>query len=285
MGKSAIYVSTEDPLNTKRLAQMLESHPFYTQLPNEGKPSFDHIHALTLNNMDVQQHVIEHQLPFAVERLNAGIVVLDSVAANFRADHETATTNGLVDRAADLNKLGNLLHRLAFEKNVAVVVANQVSDRFAESLLRPTPDILRSSSPASSATPSQRSAIHPQMNTKMSLDHQQRFFTGWGDKPGNAHGDLKTPALGLAWANQIDARIVLKVEAESSQKSGMAHGQKRRRFMNVVFAPWTDQKLASVEYSIELHGLVAKTSEAVSNEHADLLDESLWVTEENDEYA
>lgn len=46
------------------------------------------------------------------------------------------------------------------------------------------------------------------------LDHQQRWFTGWGDEPyPNSHGgaddSLKTPSLGLVWSAQIAARIAL----------------------------------------------------------------------------
>jgi len=51
----------------------------------------------------------------------------------------------------------------------------------------------------------------------LSLDHQQRFFTGWGDtRPGWSGGHsltsgpgYKTPSLGLVWANQIACRLAL----------------------------------------------------------------------------
>ncbi|KAL2185183.1 hypothetical protein L209DRAFT_773528 [Thermothelomyces heterothallicus CBS 203.75] len=40
------------------------------------------------------------------------------------------------------------------------------------------------------------------------LDHQQRWFTGWGDDP-SSNLALKTPALGLVWTTQIAGRIAL----------------------------------------------------------------------------
>lgn len=283
VGKAAIYISTEDPLNTARLGDMLRTHPYYAQLPTDQKPSFDHVHAMLVNTIEQQQHVVEHRLPLAVDMFDAGLVVMDSVAANFRADRETTTTTGLVDRAADLNRLGNLLRKLAVEKRIAVVVANQVSDRFADSLTLPTQDLMRSSSPASStATPSQSNSRRSEREMKLSLDHQSRFFNGWGDKPASIIQDLKTPALGLAWANQIDARFVLKVESQSTAK--LTSSGKRRRFMNVVFAPWTDQKLNSLEYSIEAQGLVAQTQEVVLPEQEELLDESLWADDGDEEF-
>ena len=49
----------------------------------------------------------------------------------------------------------------------------------------------------------------------MTLDHQQRFFTGWGDDPPSlrhviGEESLKTPSLGLVWSSQIACRVVLK---------------------------------------------------------------------------
>ena len=279
LGRSAIYLSTEDKLNTTRLEQILNTHPVYSQLPSGEQPSFNRIHSMEIHNLEVQQQIIEYQLPIAVKRYDVGLVVLDSVAANFRADHETATVTGLVDRAADLMRLGVLLRRIATENNVAVVVANQVSDRFADRMSNLTSDTFRSSSPAISSTPASQGSsfsgsLLSERNAKMTLDHQQRFFTGWGDRPRAREDNLKTPALGLAWANQISARIVLKVQAEGSH-SKQAVG-KRRRFMSLVFAPWTAPNLRPLEYSIETHGIMSVEDSKQGDEFNDLLEENLW---------
>jgi DNA repair protein RAD57 len=280
LGKSAIYLSTEDDLNTARLAQMLETHPAYTQIAASELPSFDRILSMTLTDLEKQQQIVEYQLPNAIDKYNAGLIVIDSVAANFRADRETNTTGGLVDRAADLNKLGSVLHRLAIQKNIVVVVTNQVSDRFAESIFPATQEAIRSS-PSSSATPSQHALQRSQRETKLSLDYQQRFFTGWGEKPDNTDQDLKTPALGLTWANQVDARIVLKIESSGSRAQGKA--SKRRRFLNVVFAPWCSPSARALEYSIEAQGLKASPEQQdVPGAHEELLDETLWAQDDEE---
>jgi DNA repair protein RAD57 len=64
---------------------------------------------------------------------------------------------------------------------------------------------------------------NPVRNEILSLRHQQRFFTGWGDtqqpitptvypfRPPT----LKTPALGLVWSTQIACRIALKKHERS----------------------------------------------------------------------
>ena len=287
IGKAAIYLSTEDDLNTTRLEQMLSTHPAYSQLSLHERPSFDHIHTLNVKSLVAQQRVIEHHLPTAIKRYNAGVVVLDSVAANYRAEHDTTTANAMGDRAADLMRLGLLLRRVATEHKVAVVVANQVSDRFADNVLPLLTNQLHSSSPTASSMPASQSSslsgsLLSERNSKMTLDHQQRFFTGWGDRPGASQDDLKTPALGLAWANQVAARVVLQVQAEGSGKVQTESPTKRRRFVSLVFASWAPNSSRPVEYTIEAPGVVSVDKPNQSDDYVDLLDESLW--DEDDEF-
>jgi DNA repair protein RAD57 len=45
----------------------------------------------------------------------------------------------------------------------------------------------------------------------MSVNLQERFFTGWGDDF-SPHTSLKNPAMGLFWSSQIACRIALKKE-------------------------------------------------------------------------
>jgi DNA repair protein RAD57 len=279
LGKSAIYLSTEDDLNTARLAQMLETHPAYKHIAASDLPSFDRILSMTVTDLEKQQQIVEYQLPNAIDKYNVGLIVMDSVAANFRADRETATTGGLLDRAADLNKLGTMLRRLAVQKKIAVVVTNQVSDRFAENVFPATQEAIRSS-PSSSATPSQHALQRSQRETKLSLDYQQRFFTGWGDQLRHSDQDLKTPALGLTWANQVDARIVLKIESSTSRAG--AGASKRRRFLNVVFAPWCSSSVQPLEYAIEAQGLEALSTQQNLVTHDELLDEQLWAADDEE---
>jgi DNA repair protein RAD57 len=62
---------------------------------------------------------------------------------------------------------------------------------------------------------------NPVRNEILSLLHQQRFFTGWGDSsPSFSYPTIqrpaqKTPALGLVWATQIACRIALKKEHQT----------------------------------------------------------------------
>lgn len=311
LGRSAIYLSTEAPLNTARLVQMLTSHPHYQDLPEEDRPILDRIHTMVTNNLESQEHIIQYQLPIAVRRFNVGLVVMDSVAANFRAEHETRTAKGLADRAVELMKLGNMLQKIARDNDIAVVVTNQVSDRFDD--VKTITDRIRSSSPVMSSPgtqqqhrmppppPSSSANIAP-TNEPTTLDHQQRFFTGWGDNPNQAQTQfeqLKTPALGLAWANQLSARVVLKMESERLYSSSQLHDynggniwkdKKKKRFLGLVFAPWVAPTSTSspgvVEYEIQLRGPVSvleRKEDGVRDEFGDLLDPDLWSDEDENE--
>ncbi|KAK8037073.1 DNA repair protein RAD57 [Apiospora marii] len=133
LGRPALYISTEAPLSTKRLAQMLNSNPSFKGL--DKKPTLDRIMSTATPDLESQEHILQYQVPVQVERHNVGLIVLDSVAANYRAEYERGGSLGsnMAARSADLIRMGQLLHDLARRHNLAVVVANQVMDRIPSS--------------------------------------------------------------------------------------------------------------------------------------------------------
>lgn len=295
LGKSAMYVSTEGRLNTKRLLEMLNSHPEYQKLPNPERPSMDHVHTTITNNLEAQEHILRYQLPVAVERFNIGLIVMDSVAANFRAEHDNHTPAGLRERAVDLRQLGNTLRQVATENNIVVIVTNQVSDRFETASAKSTSFLLRSQSSSMSSSPavsgSQSAAAISQLRTEtQSLAHQQRFFTGWGERTDSRNESLKNPTLGLAWASQISARIALKLEGERQVYTGgnIWRDKKKKRSLAVVFAPWTSPTNPPIRYEIAQQGVVSLSEKedaeftALSKEYPELLNPDFWVTDDVD---
>ncbi|KAL2160425.1 hypothetical protein VTH06DRAFT_1598 [Thermothelomyces fergusii] len=292
LGRPALYISTEAPLSTRRLAQMLSANPLFQRLPPSQRPSLDNIISTVTSDLESQDHILNFQVPVEVERRGIGLVVLDSVAANYRAEFERSATSSasagrhgsnMGARTAELIKLGMHLRDLAQRHNLAVVVSNQVADRFSgggssaadfgtpasslhhyhhrypslQSAARPIQesplasrsrplapisisgnnnnsnsnsaalaDIAPPSSvplPSSShpqsdepeppppppLPPTDPDRPHPSSHPALLLDHQQRWFTGWGDDPSSSHLALKTPALGLVWTTQLAARIAL----------------------------------------------------------------------------
>jgi DNA repair protein RAD57 len=232
-------------LSTARLSQLLEHHPYLSKLAAADLPSLDNILSINTIDLETQDHILNYQLPVAVSRHNVGLVIIDSIAANYRAEYAADNMESISMRSGELTRLGELLRNLAAKEDIAIVVANQVSDRFSS--LDEQPHLLTGQvhreSPAVSSLPISRAeggtmepipsspAIlssphmedefsdgsylmsHPVRNETLSLSHQQRFFTGWGDSP--EHDILsppKNPALGLVWSTQIACRIALKKE-------------------------------------------------------------------------
>lgn len=279
LSRSTIYMSTEAQISTKRLNQILSNHQYLCDLSGSARPSLDNVRSIPVRDLEAQEHILEYQLPIMVQRFNVGLVVIDSVAANYRAEHGSSVPKELADRATQLTKLGRMLRRLALTKNLAVVVANQVSDRFQSIADRALPSAVSSSPSFSSSPASQVQTTANGTNQRhqprvdiMSLDHQQRFFSGWGDTPGGIGDELKTPALGLGWTNQIAARIVLKMEGtrvvinaiDGRENSGgnLWKDRKKRRFLSLVFAPWIGGTLKPVEFEIKKEGFVSMVSDS-----------------------
>ncbi|KAK5796185.1 hypothetical protein VI817_005470 [Penicillium citrinum] len=222
-------------------------------------------------DLETQDHILNYQLPVAITRYNVGLVVIDSITSNYRAEHNSNNMLALSARSTELAKLGQMLRNLAAKEEIAIVLANQVSDRFESesnnsgptprsgypSMLSQStaiamresgiasplsrgrmnaPDQPFSSTQGPSSSPISSSPYHapdderfdgsylienPARNDILSLQHQERFFTGWGD---GFYSDPspKTPALGFFWSTQIACRIALKKETHS------------------VVAPWND---------------------------------------------
>jgi DNA repair protein RAD57 len=274
LSKSAIYISTEAALSTNRLAQLLSAHPSLASLPPTEKPSLSRILSIQTPDLESQEHILRYQLPVAIKKHNVGLVIVDSVAANFRAEFERKGARdgaaSLAKRGAQLVQLGSLLRHLARTEGVTVVVANQVADRFEREPSTPVSNnISRTTTGNSQGSTDEKSTLHGLPHPPASdpgsdagdnafmspdaltLDHQQRWFTGWGDIQHDSSQTLKTPSLGLVWTNQLACRIalikqpvyatrppVLSVNGQDQWNEDDNHISKWRRWFKVVFAPW-----------------------------------------------
>jgi DNA repair protein RAD57 len=219
----------------------------------EKKPSLGNVLSITAVDLETQDHILNYQLPVAISRFNVGLVVIDSITANYRAEHASNSMQALSARSGELAKLGHMLRNLAASEDVAIVVANQVSDRFdsldgqqqqqqqQQGRVQSTPnrslpknrlvEDMPSSSPATQSSQLVEDDAfdggyligHPVRNETLTLAYQEKFFTGWGDDSNSGVSDYfvsevqKTPALGLVWSTQIACRIVLKKDDETDQ--------------------------------------------------------------------
>lgn len=295
LSRSACYISTEHPLPTTRLSQILSNQPLLSRSPSSY---LSRILTLQTPDLESQDHILTYQLPVALAKHNVGLVVIDSIAANYRAETSTTTPDthmssgpqALAQRSTDLIRLGRQLQDLARIHKCAVVVSNQVADRFAPlplyrnislsqapsspSPMAATQNYLPSSlgnNPAPCHTPHISSSVIPNLSAILSLDHQQRFFTGWGDHPQSQSQaqNLKTPSLSLSWANQIACRIALvkelsRGEPNPSDPSVSWTPQRWRRYLRVVFAPWvaaSEEGEKGIEVEVWSGGMRAKATE------------------------
>lgn len=260
-------------------------------------------------DLESQDHIIRFQVPVAIRQHNIRLIILDSVAANYRAEFDrpgagAGQTSGanMAQRSSELVKLGQLLRDIAREHDVAIVVANQVADRFSNEG-RNSPVVMRDmqstplarrglgGQPSSSIAAPSSSFFYPSGATQevgpstqyptgtldpMALDHQQRWFTGWGDDP--TLKNQKTPSLGLIWTTQIACRIALIKRpvygvgrsGDEEEEQGEAVLRMWRRWMKVVFAPWAGASGmglgGSVRFEIRGEGVRAVGKGGVDNE-------------------
>jgi DNA repair protein RAD57 len=313
LSSSTLYISTESALPTTRLAQLLRTHPVLVSA--NPKPTLDKVISIVTPDLESQDHILRYQVPVAVRRHGIRLIILDSVAANYRAEFDRpGPGNGqnsganMAQRSSELVKLGQLLRDLAREENCAVVVANQVADRFSGGGVSPVLNRATQSSPLArrsagsfpddsmcapvsslngGGAESENNAAIPFKSTMdpMSLDHQQRWFTGWGDDPHPSHltiKNMKTPSLGLIWTTQIACRIALirkpvygpGIVADEENERGEPVLRKWRRWMKVVFAPHGAPSgpglEGAVEFEIKGEGIRATKNKENEDEENDL---------------
>ena len=244
-------------------------------------PSLSKVFSIQTPDLESQEHIITYQVPIAIEREKIGLVIIDSIAANYRAErHDSNTGSAMAERSGHLAKLGAHLRSLARDHNCAIVVANQVSDRFAPLPLMAPRTTAKSLATSSPYQPSSSLPQHQQSNgfNPLILDHQLRFFSGWGSDPASGAHSLKSPSLGLVWANQIACRIVLIKEAcyrshpmallgEATEKESADWSSRTwRRWVKVAFSAWAEGTPGSrqgVEFEIWSGGLRAVNAQTV----------------------
>ncbi|TVY22724.1 DNA repair protein rhp57 [Lachnellula hyalina] len=270
-----IHIHRIRPPHNPDSPQLLRTHPVLTS--SNPKPTLDNVISIVTPDLESQDHILRFQVPVAISRHSVRLIILDSVAANYRAEFERpgGVGNGanMAQRSSELIKLGQLLRTIAREHNIAIVVANQVADRFSNTsgsvgsspvLNRTTQSSpLARRSAGTSTSPSSSLAAPPPTPfagtpDPMSLDHQQRWFTGWGDDPHPSPvslQNLKTPSLGLIWTTQIAFRIAL-IKKPVYGPGLVADEeelvlQKWRRWMKVVFAPHVAASGPGVQGAVE----------------------------------
>lgn len=181
---STCYLTTSSKLPTTRLHEILEAHP----LLSHSLSSLAHIHTISTNTIPTLAHVLTATLPPFIERNMTDpeskpikLLVIDALAELFHLSDKT-TTKSLVQRSQDIVEISSLLHSIASKWNLAVLVLNEVVDVF------------------------HRGGDLDATDDNLVYSEQARWFGRSDSVPGQ---DAKEASLGLVWANQVNARILL----------------------------------------------------------------------------
>ncbi|KAJ3164898.1 DNA repair protein xrcc3 [Geranomyces variabilis] len=231
----AIYISTEQPFPVSRFHDIAAAR-FPTINPID---ILDRTHIVHIRDHETQQHILTCYLGATVARLNARVVVVDSIAANFRGgdvDLASAKTTGypstaLADRAGMLYEVGRALKQVADTHGCVIVCLNQVVDVFAR-------------------------------EWPVRQHHHQQ--------PDNQPGDFEyqknhtAPTLGLAWSNMVTTRVRMSrvdrfpaacsLEQQGKPMDAETASLYVSRKLQVSFAPHLPA--SSCRYSVTSRGVV-----------------------------
>lgn len=204
---SACYLTTHAKLPTSRLTQMMDSQPCLT---SEHCNLVD-IHTMAVPTVDILLHALRNLLPTLMANLARDetkkpvrLVIIDSISALFNTvDKPTSTSLG--ERSRALTTISSVMHALAFQHGIAFVVVNTVKDVFSYY-----------------ASGNDGAAE----NSDIVYSRQSRWFNSDSSASG---GHLKEAMLGLVWANQLNARIMLTRTGRRRSVDEACRPSKRRR--------------------------------------------------------
>ena len=112
-GKRVIYMCTEAIFPIQRLCQLMDENMLNDVL------------VYHLGDLEIQESFINYHLRVSVENNDVGLIVLDSITANFRIDNQPKHI-----QAETYQRLANSLKCVSYDFNIPVLVINQVSANF-----------------------------------------------------------------------------------------------------------------------------------------------------------
>uniref|UniRef100_A0A7N8XQT8 DNA repair protein n=1 Tax=Mastacembelus armatus TaxID=205130 RepID=A0A7N8XQT8_9TELE len=199
LNSGAVYISTEDSFPIRRLQQLIREQ---SSLRSDVPPSLisslqfsDHIYIEHAADLESLQVCLSRRVPLLLARGLVRLVVVDSVAALFRSEFQAADW---LERNKQLIAFSSTLHHLSQEFTTPVLCINQFSSRHCMGQGQapgPGDTWIYSCSPLSSNV---------------------------------------SPALGLAWANQVMVRLMMWRLQETVVRGDQSSVLRK---LEVVFAP------------------------------------------------
>ncbi|KAI0303391.1 P-loop containing nucleoside triphosphate hydrolase protein, partial [Multifurca ochricompacta] len=195
---SACYLTTSTSLPTPRLIELLHENPLLLG----SHCNLDNVQTSVIKSVNSLLYVLSQVLPATIDAAKARfmplkLLIIDSLA-DLLLEDKISTTTTLADRSRNLSAIAAQLHALAATHQLAVVAINRVTDVWE----RPNAD--------------------PGLSGELIYADHARIF-------GCAEGGSKSAALGLVWANQVNARIMLTRTDRRHAISARNHDRKRQR--------------------------------------------------------
>ena len=129
----SVYITTEGDLPTKRLDGIIQNSSLFKDEDGNPLVSQRRIFTVTCNDWANQEHVTTVQLPILLERHpSIRLVVIDSISHHLRVELQSKTFQESRDNRHIIDWMAEHLLGLAQKHNVAIVVANQVSDKLLQ---------------------------------------------------------------------------------------------------------------------------------------------------------
>lgn len=126
-GAKCVYITTEGDLPTQRLASMISARD---ELRKHGV-SQANVYTVTCSDLINQEHILNVQLPILLEQTKGAIklIIIDSISHHMRVELSAKDFKEHQDNRFYVDQVAERLLDLAHKHSLAVVVANQVSDR------------------------------------------------------------------------------------------------------------------------------------------------------------
>ncbi|KAL6948988.1 hypothetical protein ACO0QE_001470 [Hanseniaspora vineae] len=137
LGGKCVYISTEGDLFTNRVQQLIDTRFSDPETQNEHlehsssqEVSQNNIYYVNCSDFETQEHILNVQLPVLLEKDPAiRLVIVDSISHHIRAEHESHSFLESQNNRFKIERLSANLLKLCDEKNLSIVVANQVSNK------------------------------------------------------------------------------------------------------------------------------------------------------------
>ncbi|KAL6309117.1 P-loop containing nucleoside triphosphate hydrolase protein [Sparassis latifolia] len=204
---SACILTTSAHLPTTRLIEIADTHA----LLSSTHCGLSDIHTIKTPEIPILLHVLSTTLPTFISQQASRdgakpvkLLIVDALTELFHSDSKTSK-HTLFERSKNLSEISALLYDLTRRHRLAVLVLNEVIDVFGATL-----------------------EADAGFTGDMLYRDQARFFGRADSVPGE---ERKEAALGLVWANQVNARIMMSRTGRTRHidVSNLASSRRKRR--------------------------------------------------------